>query len=124
MEYTTGIRVCYDDQAAHRSLTALLDRCQPSEVACVLAELRAGRLSGQWLEDCVIGIVARGRGQDYFSSGLACDETLPFEDWLLALVWGQTPATHPRAQLLESWLVTWLDEHTIEMPVAVAERVL
>lgn len=62
-----------DYHEAKASLTWLLDRCQPQEVAAVLAELRAGRLSGQWEDECVIGIIARGRGQCYRSAGMPRD---------------------------------------------------
>jgi len=68
-----------DDTEARASLAHLLNRCQPHEVAAVLACLRHGAVDGDDGRHCFIGIVAALRGTKYMMAGLICREIWPFE---------------------------------------------
>ena len=114
----------FEQRLAHESLGALLDRCQPMEVQYLLDRLRAGEINGSSSSACLIGHVARLRRQTYCTSGLAFgytwdhpQSTFHIEQWLRYIRIGDTPRNHADAQLLESWLVAWLVERTIEVPM-------
>ncbi len=114
----------FEQRLAHESLAALLDRCHPMEVQYLLDRLRAGEIDGRRSSACLIGHVAHMRGQTYSTCGLAVGyswdhpaSTFHIAQWLQYIHVGDTPRNHADAQLLESWLVAWLEERTIEVPM-------
>lgn len=114
----------FGQRLAHESLGALLDRCQPMEVQYLLDRLRAGEIDGSSPSACLIGRVASLRGQTFLASGLRFGyswdhpaSTFHIEQWVRYIRIGYMPYDDAHAQLLESWLVAWLEERTIEVPV-------
>ena len=121
----------FKQRLAHESLGALLDRCQPMEVQYLLDRLRDGQIDGSSPSACLIGHVAHLRGQPFLASGLRFgyswehpQSTFHIEQWVKTIWIGDTPRNHAHAQLLESWLVAWLEERTIEVSIVVAEKVI
>lgn len=112
----------YLDREAKTSLYALLERCHPAEGAHLLGRLRGGQVDGRSQRDCVIGIIAEFRRTDYAASGLSGVSTWPVERWVKATDFGETPCTNRTARLLETWLIEWLEAHTLE-PVKHQETV-
>jgi hypothetical protein len=94
-------------EAERASLMALLNGCEPHEVICVLAQLRAGAVVAALPDYCLIGSIATSRGQTYERCGLRAPD---FEVWFATM---DTETTDP---LIEQWLVAWLDERTLELP--------
>lgn len=113
----------YLDREAKESLYALLERCHPAEVAQLLARLRDGQVNGRSQAACPIAIIAGFRGSDYAASGLSCLHAWPFERWVKAIEPGMTPRTNRCAQVLDAWLVAWLDGRTLEL-VGAEERLM
>lgn len=120
----------FEQRLARESLGPLLGCCQPMEVQYLLDRLRAGEIDGSSPLDCLIGHVAHLRGQTYCTSGLAFgyswehpQSTFHIEQWVRYIHIGDTPRDHAHAQLLESWLVAWLEERTIEVPMLLLEKV-
>lgn len=107
----------YLDREARESLYALLGQCHPGEVAYLLGKLRGGHLDGHDGEACLIGHIAHYRGTDYLAAGLSCPDIWPIERWLWVFKLGDAPENHEQARLLETWLISWLDERTIEQEV-------
>lgn len=113
----------YLDREAKTSLYALLDRCHPAEAAHLLGRLRGGQVDGQSQLSCPIGIVAGFRGSDYAASGLSGVPTWPMERWVRAIGEGGTPNNNRFARLMETWLVEWMEQHTLEpLPSAVGQH--
>jgi len=122
----TSIEQTLDDRCARASLDTLLARCHPVEAAYLLGQLRAGAINGKDPVTCLIGHVARLRGQVYDTCGLSTGynpnpsrSTYQIERWVTAIRPGDTPQNSATALLLEAWLLEWLEAHTLEISAVV-----
>lgn len=85
----------------------ILANATHQEIQVVRDTLAQGAL-GYSVEDCVIAVIARQRGRDYYSTPL---RAIAFEGWLGRLPNGATPETNPIAQQLDQWLAEWQETH-------------
>ena len=86
----------------------ILAKATPGEIQVVRDTLARGEL-GYTGDDCVIAVIARERGTDYYT--LKSMRARSFEIWLHALPAGATPATNGIARQLDQWLAEWQDAH-------------
>lgn len=106
------------DEDAHASLLQILESCTPLEILAVRTALRSGELEGMSSVHCLLGRIAACRGQRYEDLRSAWGLTA-IEHWVTALIHSfMTPQNNAQAALLDQWLTTYLDAHTLEMSPA------
>ena len=104
----------------YEDLTKVLDFAKP-EVPELYKALVDGRINGQDYVGgcaCLVGTIANARHCSYVElDGIQPNGARPAERWFLAITPGDTPENNPVSAVTRDWLLKYMSEHEINIPV-------